>query len=532
MLLCTAAAWAAPRLTAEVRKSSIYEGESVTYTVTLYDAESHGPPDVSAIEKAFDIAEGGTSTQTQFVNGRVSRQVVFNYLLTPRGAGELTIPPATLTLKGKTLATNAVRLRVVPPQKQDLVLVTVDADRATVYPLQEFTVRLRVHVRRLPGEFADLDPVLQINPPLLRVPWVDVPEGLRSGDVSDWLSPKLSRRSRGFRINDLRRQGDAFSRFDERRAAVFDLGGAIATDKSDYFVYELTRTFQAARAGRYSFGKVGLQGRFADGQAGQRFVGRDIYTISDPLTVVVKAPPTKGRPAAYSGGVGRFAIRADVQPRKVRVGDPLTLTITVTGSGNLDEMLPPKLPGFDADFRVHPGTAATRDGARVFTYSLRATHKGVTAVPAVPFAYFDVQREKYVETATSAIPIEVEEAGRLDAGDIESGGAGATLRARGRELFANDADVRALRDERVEPWNYAAYLAALAVAYVIASLVIARVQRLRADPALLRRRGAAARARRRLGAYRARGNQRSRVVDSRVPGRPEPGRSPGSDCRQ
>ena len=59
----------------------------------------------------------------------------------------VTIPPATLTWKGKTLTTGAVELRVIAPEKQDLVQLTVDADPATVYPLQEFTVRLRIFVR-------------------------------------------------------------------------------------------------------------------------------------------------------------------------------------------------------------------------------------------------------------------------------------------------------------------------------------------------------------------------------------------------
>jgi len=496
LLLCSSGAWAQARLTAELQRDSIYEGESVTYSVMLHDADADVEPDLSALEKDFAVEQGGTSSQTQYVNGQMSRQLVFNYRLTPARAGKLTVPPATITVKGKTLRTPSLTLHVVAPEKQDVVVVEVETDRASVYPLQEFTVTLRIRVHKLPGKNDDLDPVLYVNPPLLRIPWVETPDGLETGTISDWLSPKLSRRDRGFRINELHRQSGGFNFFGDQRAAAFDLGGRA---EGDYYVYELARTFRPVRTGRYVFGKVVLKGRFANRLIGRRFTGRDIHTVSEPVVVIVKTPPAAGKPAAFTGGIGRFNVRAAVQPRKVRVGDPMTLTVTVTGRGNIEEIGPPQLTGFDKEFRVHDGTAATRDGARVFTYSLRAARKDVRAVPPVVFAYFDVEHERYVSKATDALPIEVEEAQRLDQSRIESGGAAASrLRARGKELFDNDSDVTALRDARVRPGRHAMLLAALLLIYIAGSLGIARVQRLRADPALLRRRGAAARARRRL----------------------------------
>src|SRR5262249_24837805 len=148
---------------------------------------------------------------------------------------------------------------------------------------------------------------------------------------------------------------------------------------------------------------------------------RELYAVSPAFTLVTKEPPATGRPKDWHGAIGRFALAAEVAPTKARVGDPLTLTVTVTGSGNLADLAPPDLgaePAFAAGFKVYDATAQTKGGARVFAWGLRPKSAGVKEVPPVPFSWFDVQREQYASAATEAVPIEVSEAERLDASEV------------------------------------------------------------------------------------------------------------------
>src|SRR6516162_9933180 len=45
----------------------------------------------------------------------------------------------------------------------------------------------------------------------------------------------------------------------------------------------------------------------------------------------VEEPPVAGRPADFSGLVGFFRISTSASPTEVRVEDPLTLTVRITG---------------------------------------------------------------------------------------------------------------------------------------------------------------------------------------------------------
>jgi len=501
--LLASAAWAQEadaRLVGELDRPSIHVGESVDYVVTLHNVESDAEPDLSGFD-AFDVEAGASSSQTQFINGRVYRQRVFHYRLTPKGKGALTVPPATLSVGGKVLRTEALTLLVLPPEEQNLVLLDLATEPTSVYPLQTFRVRLRILVRRLPGQYRDLDPVEQIQSPALTVPWVDPPDGLETGTFHDWLNPQLARNDRGFSINGLK-VGDQspFSFFDEQRLAVFDLKGHPAgKGREDYFVYTLERAFTPQRAGTYDFGSVVLKGRFGEEGAEGRVRGHDIYAVSARLLVTVKPVPEEGKPPSFTGGIGVFRVAAEIAPKRARVGDPMTLTLTLTGRGNLDDIGPPPLTGFEKDFRVYEPTAATKGGERTFTYALRPAHAGITAVPPVALSYFDFVNERYETIRTDPLPIEVEEASRLDEGSIEAARAPrAGIESAGGGLFANVTDLAQVRDDSAAPGPYAAYAGGLALLYGAFVLGLGRWRSRREDQRGARRRNAAKRAAERL----------------------------------
>jgi hypothetical protein len=511
LLVATAAAQDAPgRLEARLDRRSIYFGEEVTLSVVLHDAESAADPELAGFDE-FDVTPAGTSSQSRFAGGRIYRQFVYRFSLRPKRSGRVEVPVVTLSFPGgKVLKTEPLTLKVIPPTSQDHVIVQVRAEPASVYPLQSFTVRLRIFVEKLPEGYRELDPVSQLSNVGLQVPWVDVPEGLESGDYREWLTPRMMQRRRGgFSINGLTAGGASL--FSDPRTALFDLDGREATEKDvadfdrprgkhdDYFVYTLEREFTPMRVGRYDLGAVILKGTFAARIENRRFIPREIFTASNPLTVEVKQVPQAGKPAAFTGGVGEFEMEAAVAPRQVHVGDPMTLTLRVKGRGSIEDIAPPPLTGFEESFKVYEATAAMEDGERVFTWSIRPAHAEVREVPPISLAYFDFQRERYVTIATKPIPIEVREASRLDTDEIDARRlpADSDLEARTEGLFADITDAREVRDETVPVEGYLLCFAGLAGLYVGMSLGIRRRRRLNADPALVRRRGAVARARER-----------------------------------
>ncbi len=539
-----AAQQATPRVECRLERDRCYEGETLSYVVFARDVDDSEAPDLSALRADFDVKDLGprsmNSSSIQFVNGRVVRHdqvgTEYRYLVTPKRSGRLELPAPTVKAGARKLEGDALTLEVLPPDAQDVALLRIELAPASTYPLQPVAVKLRVFVRKLPPEHPSDDDADPIGPlcrnrqpliPMLHVPWAEPPDGFSGPSASDWLSPLVvSRRGEpgvGFGVNDYVQRGGL--PFDDllgsQRAEVFDLKGRPAKDEDvagvaalkgraeRYFVYELDRTVTPQRVGRHSFGPVTLKGRFVDG-----FDPRDksltvtrtpIFAVARAVELEVKEAPAEGRPPGYSGGFGRFEVKASVAPARAHVGDPLTLTVEVTGTGNLESLAPPNvaaLPEFSSAFRVYEATAETKGGARLFTYSVRPLAATVKAVPPVPFSFFDVASERYVTRRTEALPIEVTAAEQLDPGAIVGGGAktpaGKDLAARHEGLFTHDSDPRALGDERVDWRIPAATAVALPIATCAAAGLLAAVRRRGADPRARRQRAAPGRARARL----------------------------------
>jgi hypothetical protein len=78
-------------LTASVDRTTINLNESVRLAVTL-DKQGANALDVSALELEFDIITQQQSSQTSIINGRISAQTQWIFILSPKESGNLLIP--------------------------------------------------------------------------------------------------------------------------------------------------------------------------------------------------------------------------------------------------------------------------------------------------------------------------------------------------------------------------------------------------------------------------------------------------------
>jgi hypothetical protein len=136
-------------------------------------------------------------------------------------------------------------------------------------------------------------------------------------------------------------------------------------------------------------------------------VPKDINVISPATELTVLALPTEGRPPDFRGAVGAFKIASDLAPAAAEVGEPLTLRLTVTGSGNFDRVDSAMLDHAD-HWKTYPpkssfipGDAQGRKGEKIFEQPLIASKAGEQTVPALTFSYFDPTARRY-ETARSS----------------------------------------------------------------------------------------------------------------------------------
>jgi hypothetical protein len=524
-----------PEVQATLASPRVYEGQAVRYQIQISGSGEVGEPQLKGFDD-FEVTSLGkrvSSSNFSFaiVNGRVTQSsqgavAQFSYRLAPRKLGTLKVPAPIVTVDGKEYKGRELTLEVLPADGQDSVLLEIAADRTTVYPTQPFTVTLSVFVKPLPGAYAYRDPVgVQPDPPgppRLQIPWAideKLPEGLTaSSPWNDWLNQWISRgaENAGFGINNLSRE-DVFSLLGgvsvkfhplPRRVAHRDRGGK----EMSYWRYDFPRTFTAKRTGAFRFGPVSLEGTFGTrlDPMGE-LSGDEIYAVGRALDITVRDVPEKDRPDTYIGAVGKFTVAAEMVPTQAKVGDPMTLTLSLSGRGSLQSAMAPnlaKIPGVAERFKIYEATQQVKDNVCRFTYSMRPQVEGNEPFPAVAIAYFDADAEKYVPIQSDPIPLQVAKADRLSGDQIVSTAAGparakADLEANRGGIFANVSELGEVRDEAVHPERWLSALGGLAGAYLALVLLVARQRRLAGDPALARRRAAAAKSRRRLQAAKA-----------------------------
>lgn len=430
----------APGVVAELERAEVFEGDSVRYRVTVVNVSGDVQPvlpSVPGVKVEFLGSQDQSSIRLEVINGRrrdSSRFLrIHDYQLTPERAGEYSISAPSIDSNGSRIKGSALTLRVVPPREQGAVQLETTTDPSRVFPLQPFTVHLTIRMESLPAPFSDRDPMALRQAANLTIPWVGE-NGLLDGleaesNWEEWLRPYQRSDGTGFVVNQIRGRGTV-SLLDQRVLTFRFPGEKVRRAGPDgverwVWEYSIERTFLATRPGVFSFGPASLKGMFATSldSRTRRMRGENLFVRSRAAEVVVKDLPQEGRPESFTGAIGNFHVDATLTPTKSRVGDPLTLVLTVEGKGLLSSMSPPELENVNAireRFRVYEATSASGADQRSFTYSLRPNQAGNEPFPPIPVSFFDVNQEQYVTLRTDPIPLEVQPADALSESAIVS----------------------------------------------------------------------------------------------------------------
>lgn len=138
---------------------------------------------------------------------------------------------------------------------------------------------------------------------------------------------------------------------------------------------------------------------------------------SDPIPVVVKELPKDGELPGFTGAIGVFSLDPPrLSTNEVRAGDPLILSVTVRGEGNLGRLIPPKLATlrewqtFPPSPDPAPPYVIQQRGTCGFSYTLIPLSDRLKSTPAIPFSYFDPRKAAYVSLTIPPVPLTVKPA--------------------------------------------------------------------------------------------------------------------------
>lgn len=148
-----------------------------------------------------------------------------------------------------------------------------------------------------------------------------------------------------------------------------------------------------------------------------RWSGEETHELrTDSVVIVALDPPAEGRPANFSGAVGTLDVAARVDTARGRVGDPVTLTVRVSGEANV-KLLPRPAVSLPWATLVPDGERVEVDsgsprvrGAKEFDWLLTPRESGARVVPPLEYAHFDPYARRYAVARTDSLRLEIEPA--------------------------------------------------------------------------------------------------------------------------
>ena len=413
------------QVTATVDRNELGIGDTVTLSVTVRSNEQVQvtEPRVPHLN-GFDLVNnfndsGGVSMQLQAGPGGMqfqkSYRQSFNYVLTPKRAGKLTIPGFEISVDGKTYTTKPIAMQIsqegsgagLPPPGMpnidDLIeeqedafnqllknrgggggqqaqkdfkvnpneafFIHSDVDKTEVYEGEQIVVNWYIYTR---GNLMSLD---RLKFPDLKGFWKEIIEEVPALNFTQEVINGIPYRKALLASHALFPIKPGTSVIDEYKIKAQ--------------VQIPTNPFSAFGFGRpYTFSKS-----------------------SDRIQIKVKPLPVEGKPDSFSGAVGQFQVKTHIEGNQFPVNQPFSLKVRFEGEGNakLIELPSLNLPKGIEVYDTKSDAKYFKNGKsfKEFEVLLIPREQGDITIPAMSFSSFDPVQKKYVVQSTDPIPVKI-----------------------------------------------------------------------------------------------------------------------------
>ena len=393
-----------PSVTAVLGNSEAVVGQMVQMEIKVTGANNAGLPTEISVD-GLEIHQTGTSRQFEMHNLTTNSSTVYIYTILPLKPGTFTIPPQTIRVGSSSLHTPALKLNVSDsPNRSTRSNQTAQPANTNQLAFAELIVPKK---SAFVGEIVPAEIRLGFDPrahPKL----IDGPE------IS----------GQGFTAQKLQQGGENLETINGRTYDVVTFKTAIAAARAGKFdlgpvkakVQVLTPRAPGTRRSRSPFDLFNLDDPFSDpffsdpfGQFGER---REVEINSEPIAFEVKPLPANA-PASFSGAIGNFTMTTEAKPKSVQVGDPITITSSISGRGNFDRVGAPTLEDEHGWHKYPPSSKFKQDdevgisGTKTFEMVLSPNEKK-QSIPLLAFSYFDPVKERYMTLHSDPIAITVQ----------------------------------------------------------------------------------------------------------------------------
>lgn len=362
---------------AHVDRTVLSVNESLNLTITT-DAETMDAQ--TGVIKDFKVFRGGTSTRINMINGRVTKEVSTAYVLIPERTGKLTIPPIPVITPNGSFSTKPIDIRVTSSSQKAAekdVFIRASVSEENPYEGQEIIYSFYFYAA---GQVANAK--------------------LTEPDFAGFTAKEMDKR-RNFRTT---------------------------MNGREYVVTKLTYVLLPAGAGEKTIESAILEcdlvkKKRRSGSAFDPFFDDSFFSRgtlehrvlkTDPIRITVHPLPRDDGDIPFSGLVGSFSLDAKMDKQEVTQGDSATLSVTVSGKGNImDAGQPPiRVPASIKTYSDEPleevkAGESGYTGKKTFKTALVPVEPGTYTLEPIRLRYFDIREKTYKTLETRAFTMEV-----------------------------------------------------------------------------------------------------------------------------
>jgi len=362
--------------TVSLDRNIITLGETATLTMTFEGDSPDVLPAVPSVPNLRILDQGINSVQEsiQFSGGQTVRisHRSHPFSVVPSQPGEFTIPTISTTINGQVFNSQPLKLTVLKE----------NAPAATAAPQTAF---LKLAVPKNEVYVGELLPIeLQIY--------------AQEGKLSEMPAFK----SEGFTIGKFTRPDQSQTVYNGQR----------------YYLVRFKTYVIPAKTGNFDLGPATAGISVPLPNSRRDFFGnlvdwQNLPLQSDPQTLHVLPLPRENVPPGFSGAVGNYSFSLSASPTNIAVGDPITVTVQVTGHGAVDSVTLPAQKNWQ-EFQIYPPTSdfqpADNDplgvsGIKTFKLTVVPQSLDVRELPAFQFSFFDPDQKMYRTLTQPATPL-------------------------------------------------------------------------------------------------------------------------------
>ncbi len=384
----------AQKFTAVVNKKNVAVGEIFLLTFQLEgDAKNFKAPSL----KEFTIYSGpNTSQSVSIINGSMRQSIGFNYYILANKEGKFVIGPASIETKSGVLHTNSITIEATrngsnnntnsnPNDEgndklanakgksfnngnEDLFIKTI-VSKTKAYVGEQITVTHKIYTT------------------------------LNLTRFGEFKLPTYN----GFWASEFNRNRQITSSIEN----IDGINYRVAVFNQSYICPQ--------RSGKLEIEPLELecivQQRAKNGEGGffEEFFGMANYeevaykTKSKIVRIESMPLPTANQPANFSGAVGQFSYKAELDKESLKANESVTLKIKISGTGNL-KLLDPPIPSLDESLESYEPKVTDNlssgseglSGTKSIEYLIIPRQAGDFSIGNLSFSYFDPKVEKYV----------------------------------------------------------------------------------------------------------------------------------------